>query len=354
MIKGLKIENNIVFGKNEISESWEKLSSSAIQELEDLLKKADGISYSKEDFKENFVFENEVGIGQGSIKSSRDENGDFVFTIDGGNKEKNLLKINEDFDFGIEDTGMAQALKEERKLVNFWNTKNNSILLSSEQTKKKTSASPKKVVASKEAVINKHSILQEPIDNKTVENAQITEVEIPSKSVLKSNQPSLLNEITKLSVNNVNTSLNIDEIPTIKTPCNLNYGPEVNVPKLIEPAFEPLIYTFKKRSNLFSQNKKSKSLQVYFREIKELEANIDSISIHSTKCSRVSFIRKLSWNSKRRKHGQLLKAIEHSKKNMNLKDSISILFQLEKIEIKPLDDLEFESIISDAINMDVN
>lgn len=351
MLKGLKIENNMVLKKNDTSENWERISSSSIPLLEDLLKKLDTITYSNEDKNENIVFENEVNIGQRSIKSTRDENGDIVYTIGKESSSNVPLKINEDLEFEMNDAAAQTTFKNERKLVNFWG-KTDRI----EESKTELSG---------------NKVFIDTLDNLDGENKRKRMPTASKKAnrnsnTIKANNTSaefeIINQISNMTVNNEYTSFKILE-PAPNKPFlqnSLAQSEPLKIPiitniKLKAPIIEPLKYNFKKRINTQSSFNKRKALQVFLRELSELKNKIESF-VPSTMDNRneISFVRRSRWNSKRRKHGGIVKAIETAKKLAGNKDLFHTIFQLEKISTEVLNDFEFDKIISKTINSNLD
>jgi len=99
----LKIDNNVVYTTDKQSKKWVEATSSILDGIKRLANRLVNIKYSGKNTYDNIVFEKEVIVGAGSVKSFKDNDGDFTIMYKGV-ASKNQEKFNEDEAFGINDT----------------------------------------------------------------------------------------------------------------------------------------------------------------------------------------------------------------------------------------------------------
>lgn len=372
MLKGLKIENSTVFVKNENSEIWEKVTASIIPHLEDLIKKLDGVTYSKEDKKEDFVFENEVNVGRNTLKKYKDEDGDVVFAYQ-QNNQKIAPVINEDFDFGIEDNcNIANGEKQ----FNQWCAKDKS-LASSNVMKQEPIASLKNSQFKGHSQLKENESLKSAdkvptkhlTPNKSVK--KVNEVQITPKMQISKQLDSIGNKISGLKMENSFTTLKIigpcsedilkklSKKPIIKKPvlCNKPIRP-----KIIKLVTEPLNYRIKKRMAKSTFTNGVQALQIMLRSLKTIEDSDNGedftknfiVPLNKDSFRPVSFIKRVNWSNKVRKNGEFFKLAERHRRNNNLMDDqVALLFKLENDTIKEYDDVEFDNLMDETVNANI-
>jgi hypothetical protein len=381
MLKGLKLEDDSVFIKNELSSNWEKANSSTISHLEDVLKKLDTIIYSREDIKEDITFENEVKIGQGSIKGFKDEDGDLVYTFK-KDKIKTSSVINEDFGFELSNIrGRSDQTKanEDRKLVNFWSAKETTSNTPT-PTNKNTKQSPKASQKQKQSIPQNEEIdsieaSPKPVPNERPKSPskrvsydisgekQATFAEKPAPIVSPKPQTSIAHLgrlLTKTTLKKTGMAT-LEELNLVKLKDKVIIPEPRSInSKLILIEKRPLNYAIQKRASVSNASRGTRALQLLLRSLQEIESNYEESSSNDKFLSpppitskNICFIKKSCCTNKNRRNGEFHKSIIRQNQKSNTEDPIYSLFKLRSYSSGSYDDDEFEALLNKAIDNSV-
>lgn len=122
-IAGFKIENGDVYVFNSTTSEWEQMPTTLIPEMEQLLRWLEEFDYPKATIREDVSFEKEHDIGTGLVRSSKDQDGDLVYTYKQNSKP--CIEIDEDAAFGIAWDEEACKLQKSLPINNWGETKKN-------------------------------------------------------------------------------------------------------------------------------------------------------------------------------------------------------------------------------------
>ncbi|KAM0681222.1 hypothetical protein GINT2_000419 [Glugoides intestinalis] len=312
-IKGLKLENDAVFVIEEKSKEWERGENVHVKYIEMLLKKMDFVKFAKKNIRENIIFENEVKVGFGSVKSHKDQDGDLIYTFQRDLPEK-TVQLDEDSEFW----NAARKKPENNEKRNFWAVEipksNSSAILShsiepnSIQIKRKKASREIYDVSVEKPIVNNESLIKKTfcvhIKNEKRQN-DTSEREIEEDSI---------------------TGRNSSQQKRIAD------------------------YKFIKRKKANGDNKLKLILMEQLSNFKRLEESIIKKTIVN---KGLSFIKRNSWTHKRRKEGGLYRGILRYKKMYSLKNELESKFYLKPMKKTPLADAEFEKLLKDTINSNV-
>lgn len=105
MLLGLKLEEGMPFVLDEKTKDWIPAPTSAIPEMDALLRRMEQFSYPSRTVRENIILEKEFDIGTGRVKSFQDEDGDLTVVF--RHLPRHSEHIDEDAAFGL---GVSSAI----------------------------------------------------------------------------------------------------------------------------------------------------------------------------------------------------------------------------------------------------
>jgi len=97
-VKRLKMENNTVLVSDCHDGKWTTADKTHISSLQRVLGRLESHSFASRSIKEDMVFNKEFKVGTGSVKSFKDEDGDFICTYEDKAGET-AVQIDEDLEF---------------------------------------------------------------------------------------------------------------------------------------------------------------------------------------------------------------------------------------------------------------
>lgn len=345
MIRGFKIEKESTFIKNDGTEAWEKATPSTIPQLEELLRKFDRIAYSKEDIKEDIIFENEVKIGQGSIRSFKDEDGDLVYTFKKDDRNVQSI-IDEDFDFAPQ---FAPKQKENPK---------------SEESLQTNCWSPRRASPPSKGTAIEKRVAQPQKKSNTQLEKQVKELEIERKTEKAAEKfiepvkkiPTTKERLEELYADK-NTSfrvvgkISLDDL-RIRMGSNKHTAPPRIVnSKLVMPQKGAPGYLFKKRNPCLTFTKEHRALLALLKKSRQISKNRKVERSVPENLQDVSFIRKNHCKDFKRNRNP--SSIEIQKLTKKFPESMSqevVQFKLVTIATKFSDDMDFDEILNITAN----
>lgn len=250
-IRGLKIENDVVFCQKKAEGDWERANTGLIPELERLLRKFEIIDYPNSTKREDIMFEKEFDIGVGRVKSYMDEDGDLVYSF----KQENILvdvKLDEDAEFGLTSNSQSHNEKttdDSRKLKNSW------------------SRQP--------SIISGENSIISPIESKTL--SKVNDKLEPKKDNRRVLDLSSFSPLKLIKAKQVEKSIKKSRLKTI----------------IVKPIIEIPTYQFLKRDFLC---KKEHRVFLYLDFMVKNTSKYIDIQYSNPYCPKISFIRKSKIN----------------------------------------------------------
>lgn len=311
-IKGLKLENDAVFVLEEKSKGWERAENSHVRHIEMLLKKMDFVKFAKKNIRENIIFENEVKVGFGSVKSHKDQDGDLIYTF-----QRDLPDTTVQLDEDSEFWNATRKKNEQNEKKNFWavETSKNHVAETVMGSVEPNSIQGKRKKANRE-------IYDVSVEKPVVNNESLTKkaccVHIKNEKHLKD---------------------------MVETEDELLSAKNTNLQKRV------VDYKFLKRTKGKDDSKMKLILIEQLSNFKRLEEPFLITNTISSK--NLSFIKREAWRVKTRKEAGLLRGILRYKKIHSSMNELESKFYLKSIKKASLVDAEFEKLLKDTINSTV-
>lgn len=317
-IKGIKMENGNALISNEISGKWIPADQKHINGIESLLRRIKSQSFPKKNTRECIVFEKQFNIGLGSVKSFKDEDGDFVCTYTKEAKTSPKIEINEDDEFTFE-----ARVEDKRNRLNFWVTE---------------------PIGRKEEInkdcISKDCINKDCINKDCISKDHISKDHV-SKDCISKDCISKDNLISKDRISK-DRPVNKDHLTTKLS--NLQCSPNKMKKKSSREVYD---VSFEKYDDLIVKSPlKEKVRPPPIRQVKttsQLKPTDDS-----SFCG-VSFVKKAKWRPDDRMDGELLKSLLRYNRARGIETLASYFYLREKKDPEE-DDEDFENLLKVVID----
>ncbi|ELA42475.1 uncharacterized protein VICG_00574 [Vittaforma corneae ATCC 50505] len=307
-IKRLKVEDNSVLVSNESNGKLIIADQSHISSLESLLERIEKHKFAKKNKRENIVFEKEFDVGAGSMKSYRDQDGDFVCTYQMKIKST-PIEINEDYDFELE------SKKECKGQSNLWGSdKDEPVPLPFTKRGKE--------------------IKEEGDEDFLISNIQ--DLRVMHRNPPKADEERISSrEVYDISFHRPGSSESHNQIET-----------KFAVPRAVVTKHTPPDYKFQKRPIPNCMTNKMRVFSVMLRELRTYKpTNIFTTGLSNL----ISFAKKDKWRPSNRMDGEFFKAIFRYNRLYGIEGTVERNFYLNSEKNQKVTDEEFERLLKATV-----
>lgn len=305
-IKRMKVDKNSVLVGSEPNGKWITADQSHIPSLESLLRRIENHQFAKKNKKESIVFENELNVGIGSVKSYKDQDGDFVCTYQRKTKPVHV-EINEDYDFELNNK------KEDNEQLNLWGSDKDELAFPFIQKGKED-----KKEAEEDFVVS-----------------NIRNLKFIHRSPSKDDKERKPREVYDISFHKPESS------ETQVQAKNRFAIPKIAVTKHASPD-----YKFQKRLN---RGGTSSKMKVFSTMLKELKTHKRTGTRNASRYSQISFARNGKWNPLDRMDGELFKATLRYNRLYDVEGTTERNFYLNLEKAPKISDEEFEKLLKTVV-----